>query len=157
MTREELIKKIDAEIAKLYDNADLHIEDEGYRVACKDISDVLHKIAKEIQPTLPSNLDEAARKYGHEKPILPEEYNDGDIPLYEGWTAEAFKAGAEWQREQYECIPTEEAYMRGFAQGAKEEREAFTPLINRLCEAILFEWKDAADLARKTLIQIKED
>lgn len=30
------------------------------------------------------------------------------------------------------------------------------PLINRLCEAILFEWKDAADLARKTQIQIKE-
>ena len=72
-----------------------------------------------------------------------------------GLAERAFKAGAKWQREQYECIPTEEAYMRGFAQGAKEERKDLTPIINRLCEAILFEWKDAADLARKTLTQIK--
>ena len=50
----------------------------------------------------------------------------------------------------------EEAYMRGFTQGAKEERKDLTPLINRLCEAILFGWKDAAELARKALTQIKE-
>lgn len=40
-----------------------------------------------------------------------------------GLAGRAFKAGAEWQQEQYECIPAEESYMRGFAQGAKEERE----------------------------------
>lgn len=57
--------------------------------------------------------------------------------------------------EQPETDLLDEAYMRGFAQGAKEERKDLTPLINRLCEAILFEWKDAADLARKTLTQIK--
>ena len=57
--------------------------------------------------------------------------------------------------EQPETDLLEESYMRGFAQGAKEERKDLTPLINRLCEAILFEWKDAADLARETLTQIK--
>jgi len=85
------------------------------------------------QPSIPSNLDED----------LQDAIEDD------------FKAGAEWQREQYGCIPAEEAYMRGFAQGAKEERKDLAPLINRLCEAILFEWKDAADLARETLTQIK--
>lgn len=43
-----------------------------------------------------------------------------------GLAERAFKAGAEWQREQYGCIPAEEAYMRGFAQGAKEERESLS-------------------------------
>jgi hypothetical protein len=57
--------------------------------------------------------------------------------------------------KQPEADLLEEAYMRGFIQGAKEERKDLAPLINRLCEAILFEWKDAADLARKTLTQIK--
>ena len=59
------------------------------------------------------------------------------------------------QQEQPEVDLEEEAYMRGFAQGAKEELKDLTPLINRLCEAILFEWNDAADLARKTLTRIK--
>ena len=64
MTQEELIKKIDAEIAKLSDNAcQMCMEDGGYRVACKDISDALHEIAKEFQPSLPSDLDTAAEKY----------------------------------------------------------------------------------------------
>ena len=42
-------------------------------------------------------------------------------------------------------------YIKGYEQAENE----LIPLINQLCEAILFEWKDAADLARKTLIQIK--
>jgi hypothetical protein len=64
------------------------------------------KVAMNIlsQPSLPANLDEAARKYGHEEPILPEGYNDGDIPLYERWTADAFKAGAEWLAGQGETV-----------------------------------------------------
>lgn len=57
-----------------------------------------------MQQFLPSDLDEAARKYGHEEPILPEDYNDGDIPLYESWTADAFKSGAEWMAGQGETI-----------------------------------------------------
>ena len=47
--------------------------------------------------------------------------------------------------------PRRKAYQQGYEQAEKE----LIPLINRLCEAILFEWKDAADLARKTLLQIK--
>ena len=54
----------------------------------------------DFKPSLPDNLDEAARKYGHEEPILPEGYNDGDIPFYERWTADAFKTGAEWMAGQ---------------------------------------------------------
>lgn len=59
------------------------------------------------KPELLSNLDEAARKYGREEPILPEGYNDGDIPLYERWTADAFKAGAEWMAGQFQKIEGE--------------------------------------------------
>lgn len=42
-----------------------------------------------------------------------------------------------------------------FEKGYEQAEKGLIPLINRLCEAILFEWKDAADLARKTLTQIK--
>ena len=45
-------------------------------------------------------LEKAAEQYGKEETILPEGYNDGDIPDYEEWTADAFKAGANWQKEQ---------------------------------------------------------
>ena len=59
---------------------------------------------KEQQPLLPANIDEAADRYGHEHAILPDEYNDGDIPDYEKWTANAFKAGAEWLARQGETF-----------------------------------------------------
>lgn len=95
-----------------------------------------------IRNDMEKELNKAAEKYAQDETMS-------------GLAERAFKAGAKWQREQYGCIPAEEAYMRGFAHGAKEERKDLTPLINRLCEAILFEWKDAADLARKTLTQIK--
>lgn len=52
------------------------------------------------QKKLPQGLDEAAKKYGKEHVILPENYNDGDIPDYEEYTANAFKAGAKWMAEQ---------------------------------------------------------
>ena len=98
-----------------------------------------------------NELDKAAEEYCNKQPWP----NDGLDEMDKKECKDDFKAGAEWQREQYGCIPAEEAYMRGFAQGAKEEWKDLTPLINRLCEAILFEWKDAVDLARKTLTQIK--
>lgn len=47
--------------------------------------------------------------------------------------------------------PRRKAHRQGYEKAEGE----LTPLINRLCEAILFEWKDAADLARKILTQIK--
>ena len=37
----------------------------------------------------------------------------------------------------------------------KSEKDLI-PLINRLCEAILFDWEDKAELARKIQNQIKE-
>ena len=49
------------------------------------------------------------------------------------------------------CENSRQIFIQGYEQAEKE----LIPLINRLCEAILFEWKDAADLASKTLTQIK--
>ena len=46
-----------------------------------------------------------------------------------------------------------------FVAGYKEAEKDLIPLINRLCEAILFDWKDKdqAELAWKIQSQIKED
>ena len=44
---------------------------------------------------------------------------------------------------------------RLFQEGYEQAERDLIPLINQLCEAILFEWKNATDLARKTLTQIK--
>lgn len=52
----------------------------------------------------------------------------------------------------YNQLAKRQIYKEGYEQAEKE----LIPLINRLCEAILFEWKDAAELARKTLTQIGE-
>ena len=78
----------------------------GKSVALNEFTNFIDSLSRE-QPSLPSDVDEAARKYGHEKPILPEGYNDGDIPLYERWTADAFKAGAEWKTGQMEVMEGE--------------------------------------------------
>lgn len=96
MTKEELIKKIDAEIAKLSDNASQMCEEyEGYRVACMEISDVLHEIAKEIQPSHSSNLDEAA-----EDSWAIYEYRESPRGLYSTCYVDGFKAGVEWSDSQ---------------------------------------------------------
>ena len=117
MTKEELIKKISAEIAKLSDNASQMCEEyEGYRLACQDISDVLHEITKEIQPSLPSNLDEVAipesemvewMEYGPHT-----NYPWCGIPDAIKITAEHFfalgkQAGAEWIAGQFRKIEGE--------------------------------------------------
>ena len=49
----------------------------------------------------------------------------------------------------------EQAAMDGYEQAEKD----LIPLINRLCEAILFDWedKDQAELAWKIQCQIKEE
>lgn len=44
-----------------------------------------------------------------------------------------------------------------FVAGYKEAKKDLIPLINRLCEAILFEWEDKAELAWKIQSQIKEE
>lgn len=95
MTKEELIKKIGAEISKLSDNASQMCEEyEGYHLACQDISDVLHEITKEIQPSLPSGLDEAA-----------EEYACQFYPSFKTIKYKAFKAGAKWREQQIPKLP----------------------------------------------------
>lgn len=45
------------------------------------------------------------------------------------------------------------AYIAGY----KEAEKDLIPLINRLCEAILFDWKDKAELAWKIQSRIKEE
>ena len=151
------------------------------------------------QPSLPSNLDDAAKEFAH----------NYDMGACDGIAQDCFKAGAEWQREQsaptckscgfyenncpfirdtfkpypnkvckdytysvmkkkeqtedehgkellYVCRKTAEREHRsGVREGKAQAEKELIPLINRLCEAILFEWKDAADLARKILTQIK--
>lgn len=49
------------------------------------------KIVKQEQPSLPSNLDEAAEEYEH---------NLGYYECINQWPSVAFKAGAEWMAEQ---------------------------------------------------------
>ena len=51
--------------------------------------------------------------------------------------------------------PIRQIYIKGYEQAEKD----LIPLINRLCEAILFDWedKDQAELAWKIQSQIKEE
>lgn len=67
-----------------------------------ELTDLLSFIdsLKPEQTSLPSNLDEAAEKYGDEYAILPDDYNDGEIDFYAEETGKAFKAGAEWMARQ---------------------------------------------------------
>ena len=97
MTKEEIVQNIKTRISTIESyRPEEYALNKGILFELKDL---LSMIEKE-QPSLPLDLDEVAREYGHEEPILPEGYNDGDIPLYERWTADAFKAGAEWMAGQ---------------------------------------------------------
>lgn len=72
--------------------------------ACEQ--DFIDMVSKE-QPSLPSNIDEAAEEYGKNNYLAPDfmaenlagEY-DSEIDEYKSCTADAFKAGAKWQKEQ---------------------------------------------------------
>ncbi len=50
----------------------------------------------------------------------------------------------------------QESFRWGFEQGVDWAEKDLIPLINRLCEAIMFDWEDKAELARKIQNQIKE-
>lgn len=100
MTKEEIIKKGNEKFPQdiieiINDDGSITREDVNFKIRKAYMEGLIDN-----NISLPSNLDEAAKKYGHEEPILPEGYNDGDIPLYERWTADAFKAGAEWHARQ---------------------------------------------------------
>ena len=45
----------------------------------------------------------------------------------------------------------------GFIYGYRQAEKDLIPLINRLCEAILFDLEDKVKFARKIQIQIKEE
>ena len=77
------------------------VRDNAY---CEAIADVKLIIEGIKEPSLPANLNEAAEEYGKENTILPDNYNDGDLPDYQRWTADAFKAGAKWMAGQGETI-----------------------------------------------------
>ena len=51
----------------------------------------------------------------------------------------------------------QESFRWGFEQGVDWAEKDLIPLINRLCEAILFDLEDKVELARKIQIQIKEE
>ena len=53
----------------------------------------------------------------------------------------------------YNQLAKRQIYQEGYERAEKD----LIPLINRLCEAILFDWKDKAELARKIQNQIKEE
>ena len=50
----------------------------------------------------------------------------------------------------------QESFRWGFEQGVDWAEKDLIPLINRLCEAIMFDWEDKAELARYIQSQIKE-
>ena len=51
----------------------------------------------------------------------------------------------------------QESFRWGFEQGVDWVEKDLIPLINRLCEAILFDLEDKVKLARKIQSQIKEE
>ena len=82
-------------------------------------------------------LEIVATKYGRENTILPDYYNDGDIPNYERWTADAFKAGAEWQKAQDQQtieLAEEHALLAGMIQ--ERERMIKSAFEGRLSSTI---------------------
>ena len=50
----------------------------------------------------------------------------------------------------------EESWMNGYKAGASDERKNWTALVYRLCEAILFDWKNKEEFARETARKLKE-
>lgn len=51
----------------------------------------------------------------------------------------------------------EESWMNGYKAGASDERKNWTALVYRLCEAILFDWKNKEEFARETALKLKEN
>lgn len=80
----------------------------------------------------------------------------------------ATQKSIEWQKANHPMVIGGDAFADivdsfnvnpAFVAGYKEAEKDLIPLINRLCEAILFDWedKDQAELAWKIQSQIKEE
>jgi len=65
----------------------------------KNIHSYIDSLQQE-QPSLPSNLDEAAREYAKDNTWCDEFTHDSEYQEWEEHTAEVFKAGAKWMAEQ---------------------------------------------------------
>lgn len=65
---------------------------EGWRSAFMYATDILAEIIANDQPSLPSNLDEAAEKYADNTWLLGDNWTDA--------ARRTFKAGAQWQTGQ---------------------------------------------------------
>lgn len=100
----------DPELASFY---------EGKAKACAELSYYINSLKQE-QPSLPSNLDEAAEKYaiqGHENHT-----NVNYINTYIEGKRIGFIAGAEWQKEQDDKL-VDIIYQQGIEKGRDEMRE----------------------------------
>ncbi len=74
------------------------------------------------QPSLPSNLDEAAEEY--EKNHTYQRYDGGGFtPEYDATLAEAFIAGVEWQAKQMPIPEDTVLFQKGVEEGRRLERD----------------------------------
>ena len=76
MTKKEIIKKGNEKFPQdiieiINDDGSITREDVNFKIRKAYMEGLIDN-----NISLPSNLDEAAKKYGHEEPILPEGYND---------------------------------------------------------------------------------
>lgn len=109
MTREEIIDSILLCVEIEGDGGCSSFKNEEKEQMCSFINSLKQ------QPTLPSNVDEAANAYvGHPIEI------DEDSSCYT--TREAFKAGAEWMAKQGVSWEDELAYYDGLLLCGKDER-----------------------------------
>lgn len=78
----------------------------------------------------------------------------------------ATQKSIEWQKTNHPMVIGGDAFADmvdsfnvnpAFVAGYKEAEKDLIPLINRLCEAILFDWEDKAKLALKIQGQIKKE
>ena len=117
MTREEIIQNIKTRIFTI---ESYHPEEYALNKGnLFELKDLLSMIEKD-EPSLPSNLDEAAEKYaiqGHENHT-----NINYINTYIEGKRIGFIAGAEWQKEQDDKL-VDIIYQQGIEKGKDEMME----------------------------------
>lgn len=51
-----------------------------------------------------SSIEDASKDYAKKNAFVPEDSNDGDIPMYERVSAEQFRDGAEYVWQIFNCV-----------------------------------------------------
>ena len=92
---------------------------------CNYLSDVMYgyELGRQSKPKVSEELETEANKYAEDNTWVNEFTNDGEIPEWYKHTAEVFKAGASWQKEQDEKELSEKiasAYQLGLADKEKQ-------------------------------------